>query len=73
MAIIALKNLSTLRLKFNCGKDDEGNAIRKTRSYSNLKPDADEQDVYDVGVMLASLVDYSLMEVIKADTTTLSE
>ncbi len=73
MAVTVLKNPSSLRVRFDCGKDDDGKAIRKTKTYSNLRHDALEQDVYDVGSKLASLSEFSVMEIAKIDNSTIAE
>ena len=73
MAVTVVKNPSGLQMKFNCGKDNDGKAIRKTKTYSNLRPDADEQDVYDVGTMIASLQDFVLIEVVKIDNSSIAQ
>lgn len=73
MAITAVKNPSGLKLKFDCGKDEKGNAIRKTKTFSSLRPDATVDDVYNVGVAIASLQDYILIDVAKIDNTSISE
>lgn len=73
MAVTALKNPSGLKMVFNCGKDEKGNAIRKTKTYSNLRPEANDQDIYDVSVMMASLQENILIEVAKIDNTTIAE
>ena len=73
MAVTAFNNPSGLKLKYNCGKNEEGKAIRRTKTYSNLRHDALAQDVYDVGVMIASLQDFTLIEVSKVDNTTIAE
>ena len=73
MAVTAVKNPSGLKMKFNCGKDDKGNTIRKTKTYSNLRPDASDQDVYDVGVMISSLQEHVLIEIAKVDNTSIAQ
>lgn len=44
MAVTVIKNPSGLKMKFDCGKDENGKAIRKTRTYSNLRAGALVQD-----------------------------
>lgn len=73
MAVTALNNPSGLKMKFNCGKDEKGNIIRKTKTYPNLRHDALDQDIYDVSVMLASLQEHMLLEIVKVDNTTIAE
>ena len=68
-----LKNPSGLKLKFDCGKDLEtGKTIVKSKTYSNLDPDASADDVYEVGASIASLQEYDLLEVAKIDNSTIT-
>jgi hypothetical protein len=46
---------SRLRLRYQTGQDPQGNPIFSTRTYSGVKPDAQDQDVYDIAVLLAGL------------------
>ena len=74
MAITEVKNPSSLRLTYDFGKDPETQkAIRKNKSYGSLKPAASAQDVYDVGVAMASLQDGILINIAKLDNTSISE
>ena len=74
MAVTEAKNPSSLRLTYDFGKDPETQkAIRKNKSYGSLKPTASAQDVYDVGVMLASLQDGILINIAKLDNTTIAQ
>ena len=74
MAVTELKNPSSLRLTYDFGKDPETQkAIRKNKTYGSLKPTAIAQDVYDIGVMIASLQNGILIEVAKLDNTTIAE
>ncbi len=71
---IAFNNLSSLRLRFDCGVDDiTGKSIIRTKTYSNVVFDALDDDVYLVATSIASLQDNTVLEVIKLDNTTLSE
>ena len=73
MTVIAAKNPSSLRVKLDAGLNDStGKTIVKSRTYSNLKHDANNQDVYDVAQALMALQDYPVIEVIKQDSTTLA-
>lgn len=73
MAIVSIKNPSGLKLKFDCGKGENGKSIIKTKTYSNVKPTSTNEDVYEVGAILASLQEHTLSEVFKVDSTSLSE
>ena len=74
MSVITMNNPSSLRVKLDAGlSHSTGKTIVKSKTYSNLKNDANEQDVYDVAQALMGLQDYDVLEVLKQDSTTLSE
>lgn len=73
MAVVTVKEPSSLRLKFNHGNDDNGKAIIKTKSYQNVKAQALSDDLYAVAKSLAGLQEYDLFEVARLDNTSLSE
>ena len=73
MAIVT-KNPSGLKLRFDCGINDlTGKSIVKSRTFSNVRPNASNEDVYNVGVALASLQKYYVLEILKIDNSTLSQ
>lgn len=71
-SVVESKNPSSLKVKFDCGLNDNGKTIVKSRTYSNLKHNASSNDVYDVANALASLQQHSLLEITKIDNTTLA-
>ena len=73
MAIVSTKNPSGLKLKFDCGKDDKGKSVFKTKTYSNVSPTSTNEAVYEVGATLSSLCEHTLVEVFKIDSTSISE
>lgn len=74
MTIVALNNPSSLRVRLDAGLNDStGKTIVKSKTFSNLKYDANNQDVYDVAKALMELQVYPVIEVLKQDYTTLSE
>ena len=44
----------------------------KSKTYSNLDPNASADDVYEVGASIASLQEYDLLEVAKIDNSTIT-
>ncbi len=72
LSVIETNNPSSLKIKFNCGLDEYGKTIVKSRSFSNLKHNALSLDVYNVAEALASLQQHSLASVIKQDNTEIS-
>ncbi len=72
MAVSETKNPSALKIKLDCGLDDNGKTIVKSRTYSNVKSDALSQNVLDVANALVGLCEYDALEVLKQDNTILN-
>lgn len=72
MAVSETKNLSSLKMKFDAGLNNEGKTIVKARTFSNVKADAAAQDVLDIANALAGLQEHDLFEVLKQDNTVLN-
>lgn len=70
--IVETKNQSSLKIKFDCGLNNEGRSIIKSRTYSNLKPNAQAIDVYNVANALASLQKNRVLDILKQDSTSLN-
>ncbi len=73
MAVITTKNPSSLKMRFDCGKNDNGKVIVKSKSFSNVAPDATNDKVYEVAEIIASLQDHDLIEAMKIDNCTISK
>ena len=72
-SVTETKNPSSLKMKFDCGLGDNGRTIVKSRTYSNLKPDAKALDVYNVADAMVSLQQHSVLEIVKQDNTQLNQ
>lgn len=74
MAIVTTKNPSGLKMRFDCGTDELTGKIKtKSKTYSNVKPSASSDNIYQVGQALANLQKHDLLEIARVDNTTLSE
>ena len=73
MAIISIKNLSSLKVKFDHGTDLNGKRVIKTRTYGSVKPEATGQDIVTLVTALAGLQQHTLGGINKIDNTSLSE
>lgn len=73
MAVISTNNPTGLKLRFDCGKDDNEKVIVKTKTYSKINPNVTNEDLYLVAKSISSLQEHSLIEVQKIDNTTISE
>ena len=72
MGVSETKNPSALKIKFDCGYNDNGKTIVKSRTYSNVKGDAASQNVLDVARALANLCQHDVLEILKQDNTILN-
>lgn len=70
--MVEIKEQSSLKIKFDCGLNDEFRTIVKSRTYSGVKADATAADVYDVAEALISLQRHDMLSIIKQDNTNLS-
>ena len=71
MAVLEAKNPSSLRIKLDLGMVNGKTKVR-SKTFSNLKHDADAQNVYDVAEVLMALQEYTVLETAKIDNTTLA-
>ena len=58
---------SRLQLKFNVGNDENGRPIIKTKTLSNVKSDALDQDIMDISQAMAALQTNILSAVVRLD------
>ena len=71
---ISVKPLATrLQLRLNTGLDEDFNPIYRTRSYSNIKTDAVNADLFDLAQDLESLQVHSVNSVRRVDEVELEE
>ena len=71
MAIVSNPYDTRLMLVFYVGDDEEGHPIEKSKSFSGVKPDASNEDLYAVAQALASLQTYELVETERIDRASL--
>lgn len=72
MAILSVKNLSSIKLKLNYGVDLNGKAVVKSKTFPNVKADATDDSIFEVANALVKLQEHSLVYVIRVDNTSLS-
>lgn len=71
MAITRNDNPSRLQLRFQVGTTEGGEPIYKLKSYSNVKADANDEDVFQVAEALGNLQEHVLRHVIRHDSAVL--
>ncbi|XTR39050.1 DUF1659 domain-containing protein [Paraclostridium tenue] len=72
MAVSETKNPSVLKIKFDCGLNDNGKTIVKSRTFSNVADNATSQDILDVANALIGLQNHDVLEILKVDNTILN-
>ena len=74
MAVTPIKGDSSLRIRYDLGRDDAtGRTKVKSRTYGNVDNAATDQNVYDVASVLTSLQNETVLEYCKVDYTTLNQ
>nr|WP_294574666.1 DUF1659 domain-containing protein [uncultured Romboutsia sp.] len=73
MSVIEGKNPTSLRMKFDLGLDELTQKTKvKSKTYSNIKPEATSQDIFDVASALEHLQEFTVLEIAKIENTTLA-
>lgn len=72
MAVQRVPEDSRLQLWLQTGTDEAGKPVVRAKSFANVKPDALDQDIYDVAQALAGLQTYPLVAVRRIDTGALN-
>lgn len=67
MAVNSVKLKSTLVIQYVDGVDKEGKDIIKSQRFNNVKVSATDENIYDVGNILGSLLTVPIVGVLKED------
>ncbi|HHX88132.1 MAG TPA: DUF1659 domain-containing protein [Firmicutes bacterium] len=67
MAVTIIPVRTRLQLRLQVGLDEKGNPKFGTKSYTNLKPDADNEQLYQLGQTLAGLQEHYLEAIRRVD------
>ncbi len=73
MPVNAIPVSARLQLRLNTGFDEDLNPLFRTRSYSNVKPSADNEDLYELATEIGSLQVHTLSTVRRVDEYELEE
>lgn len=73
MAVEKISPSTSLRMVFQSGVDEDGNPTFTRKSIGNMKYDATDQDIYDVGIILSDLQEYTLSGLQRTDNAELQE
>ena len=72
MAVVKTPQESRIGIKVANGTSASGAAQYKTLRFSNVKPTATDQDMYDVAVSLSGLMASALVEIVRTDEANLT-
>ena len=67
MAVTAIPVISRLQLRLNVGEDENFNPLYRTRSFANVKTDADNEDLFALASEISSLQIHPLNTVRRVD------
>ena len=73
MPEISTPNASSVKIKFDQGTDLNGERIIKTKTYSNIKSGASNDDIMAVVNAISGLQQHTLSGVNRVDNSSLSE
>ncbi len=73
MAVTAIPLTARLQLRLNTGLDENFNPVYRTRSYSNVKTSADNEDLFALAGEIAGLQEHTLDAVRRVDEYELEE
>jgi hypothetical protein len=73
MAITATPLTARLQLRLNTGLDENFNPVYRTRSFSNVKTSANNEDLFELADEIASLQVHTLDAVRRVDEYELEE
>ncbi len=67
MPISTIGQASRIRLQFVESRDPEGNEKLSSKSYSNLKPEAEDLSVYNVATSIVGLQEKEIKAIVRID------
>ena len=70
MAVIATKNLSSLKLYLDKGLDQNSKQIKATKTFGFVDPAATNQNVLDVANAIAALQKHEVYNIVRLDNST---
>lgn len=73
MAVLATPLISKVRLQLQTGLDGENNPIYRNKTYSRIKTDATDQDVFDTAAAIAALSSDTLSNLTRVDEIDLAD
>ena len=71
MAIQKLASTSSFQIEIENGTDSNGNPVYRKKTFSNVKTDADLQNIFDVASAIKDVIDAGTRNVLLAESSKL--
>lgn len=71
MAINKLTSTSSLQIEVENGQDSKGNTLYTKKTFSNVKTDANVQNVYDVAEAIKAVLDVNTRNILLCESSKL--
>ena len=71
MAVTKLASTTSLQIEVESGQDSSGNATYRKKTFSNVKTDADLQNVFDVASAIKAVIDANTRNVLLSESSKL--
>lgn len=72
MAAIRKEQTAKLAIVVVTGQDARGNLTKATRTIGNINPNLSDDDMYEIGIELAQLQTYEIMDIGRIDSAILA-
>jgi hypothetical protein len=73
MAVSKKQGASVLQITYSNGVDEKGNAKKKSRSYSKIRPNVTDEAIYTVATAIIGLQTHKALEVHRKEDAELVE
>lgn len=71
MAVEVRPSVTRLRIDMDYGTDANGRKLTRSKSFNNIKPDADDQAIFDVAQALGNLQQHPVIAIRKVSESDL--
>ena len=71
MAVTKLASTTSLQIEVESGQDSSGNSTYRKKTFSNVKTDADLQNVFDVATAIKGVIDANTRNVLLSESSKL--
>jgi len=73
MAVEAIPFNSSMQIVYDIGEDEEGKMITRRRTFTNVKVDAADEDLFEIAVAFQGLQEHAIAGIYVLDKTSLEQ